>query len=387
MGEVFTPDTEAVLAAVVADANAGPTPLQIVGGGTKLGLGRPVETAKTLNVSGLSGITLYEPGALTLVAKAGTPLAEVQATLQTEGQRLPFEPMDYRSLLRSEGAPTIGGTVAINNSGSRRIQAGACRDSLIGVRFVNGRGEVVKNGGRVMKNVTGLDLVKLMCGSYGTLGVLTELSFKVLPINEREATLVLNGLSVEDGVRALSAALGSPFEVTGAAHLPAAAGSLTALRVEGFAGQVDYRLGKLGELLGGDISVLEGVAHNQLWQRVGTVSDFDGTAPVWRISVKPGDAPQVVEVLRSTVGADVLLDWGGGLIWARVADGPDGAAQVVRQTVNRVGGHATLVRASDSVRASVPVFEPQATRLAQISADIRAKFDPSGVLNPGRMVA
>lgn len=383
---VLTPDTEADVARIVADARSEKTPLEIKGNGTKQGFGRPTNAAKTLSLSGLSGISLYEPGALTIVANAGTPLAEVEAALKAEGQRLPFEPMDYRPLLGTSGEPTIGGTVAINNSGSRRIQAGACRDSLIGVRFVNGLGEAIKNGGRVMKNVTGLDLVKLMCGSHGTLGVLTEVSFKVLPVNEREATLLISGQSVEEAVSAMSAALGSPFEVTGAAYLPEAGGA-TALRIEGFSGQVDYRLGKLRDLLGGDSTVLEGVAHSRFWQNVRNVEGFDGKGPVWRISVKPGDGPQVANALQTRLGAKLMLDWGGGLIWAQLADELDQSALIVREVVASVDGHATLVRGSEAYRTAVPVFQPEVPRLAELSANIRSKFDPSGVLNPGRMLA
>jgi len=381
---VLAPKDETELGQMVANAHDARTPLEVCGGGTKLGLGRPINAAQTLSVESLNGITLYEPGALTLVAQAGTPLADIEAALKAEGQRLPFEPMDYRAVLGSTGVPTIGGTVAINNSGPRRIQGGACRDSLIGVRFVNGAGEVIKNGGRVMKNVTGLDLVKLMCGSYGTLGVLSEAAFKVLPANEREATLLLHGLSVEQAVQAMSSALGSPFEVTGAAHLP---DGETALRVEGFSGQVDYRLGKLQERLGGDSAVLDGDAHDALWQRVRDVGEFAGSAPLWRISVKPRVAPALVKALKSQVEARFLLDWGGGLIWAEITDSPDGAAKMLREAVDQVGGSATLVRGSEALRTAVPVFQPQQSRLAAISAEIRSKFDPSGVLNPGRMVA
>lgn len=381
---ILTPKDETEVSVVVADAKASNTPLEILGGGSKRGLGRPVQATKTLDVSGLSGITLYEPGALTIVAKTGTPVSEIEAALADEGQRLPFEPMDYRGLLGSDGEPTIGGTVAVNNSGPRRIQAGACRDSLIGVRFVNGSGDVIKNGGRVMKNVTGLDLVKLMCGSYGTLGVLTEVSFKVLPVNEREATLAMSGLTLDEARRAMSAALGSPFEVTGAAVVPEAEGVTTALRVEGFSGQVDYRLGKLRDLLGGNSTVLEGVAHDRLWQRARNVEDLFQNEVVWKISVKPSDGAIVAATLESRLNAKVSLDWGGGLVWAGVSTE---ASPDVRATVDGFAGHATLIKGPPELRARVPVFQPQHPRLAQLSENIRAKFDPSGILNSGRMVA
>ncbi len=228
---MLRPRDERDLAEAVAGAKGA---LRIQGGGTRP-IGAPV-AGEVLSVSALSGIDLYEPGALTIVAKAGTPLSEIEAALDAENQRLPFEPMDHRRLLGTSGEPTIGGVVAGNVSGPRRIQAGACRDSLIGVRFVDGHGIAVKNGGRVMKNVTGYDLVKLMAGSFGTLGVLSEVSFKVLPATAATGVVKVAGLGVPEAIAAMSRALGSPFEVTGAAHLPKGPDEnpLTMIRIEGF---------------------------------------------------------------------------------------------------------------------------------------------------------
>lgn len=375
---MMNPVTEAELAEAVAGA-AGP--LRIMGGGTRP-IGKPV-AGELLSVAGLTGIELYEPGALTIVVKAGTPLAEVEAALAAEGQRLPFEPMDHRVLLGSAGEPTMGGVVAANVSGPRRIQAGACRDSLMGVRFVDGRGTVIKNGGRVMKNVTGYDLVKLMAGSYGTLGVLSELSFKVLPVPEAVATILVQGLGDEEAVRALSAALGSPFDVSGAAHAPVGVDGapVTMIRVEGFADSVAYRAEALKTLLAGfgEIAVEtdpERVAASWRWMR--DVEAFAGQpGDVWRISVKPSDGPRVGAALQAQ---GLLYDWGGGLIWARVGEGRD-----IRPALEGVGGHATLIRASEETRAAVPAFQPEPAPLAAISAGLRAQFDPRGILNPGLM--
>ncbi len=257
-----------------------------------------------LDVSGLRGIGLYVPGALTLVAGAGTPLAEVEAALAAEGQRLAFEPADWRGLLGTVGEPTLGGMVAANVSGPRRVQAGACRDALLGVRFVDGTGTVVKNGGRVMKNVTGYDLVKLMAGSWGTLGVLSEVSLKVLPAPEAAAVLVLAGLDPAAAVGAMTAALRSPYDVTGAAHGPWG----TLLRIEGFTGSVDYRAGRLAEVLApfGEVRVeRDGAAVAALWQAVRDVAPFHGgDGAVWRVSLRPSDAAGFLAALgRSGTGA------------------------------------------------------------------------------------
>lgn len=366
------PASEAELSEIVAGATG---PLHVRGGGTR---SAPApDPAAVLETGGLSGIALYEPGALTVVAGAGTPLCDLEAALDAEGQRLAFEPMDFRRLLGTEGEPTVGGMAAGNVSGPRRIQVGAVRDFMLGVRFVDGAGRVVKNGGRVMKNVTGYDLVKLMAGSRGTLGVLTEVALKVLPKPESAATLILHGLSDADAVKAMARGLGSPFEITGAAHLPGEGRTL--LRIEGFADSVSYRLRRLRDLFGGhDLSEETGAAAvAALWRDVRDVARFgDAPGDVWRLSVKPGDGPAVAEALAAR---DVVFDWGGGLIWALVDEGTN-----LRARMPAVGGHATLVRGSAATRAALPVFHPEPTPVAALSAGLRARFDPRGLF-PGLM--
>lgn len=367
----MTPQTEAELAEMIAAASG---PLHIRGGGTRH-TGAPTP-GTVLETGGLSGVTLYEPGALTLVVKAGTPLAEVQTVLEGEGQRLAFEPMDHRGLLATEGQPTIGGVVAGNVSGPRRIQAGACRDFMLGVRFVDGAGQVVKNGGRVMKNVTGYDLVKLLTGSWGTLGVLSEVSLKVLPKPETAGCVMLHGLSDADAVAAMARAMGSPYEITGAAHLPG--DGITLLRIEGFETSVQYRAEALRTLFQGtEISVdLDPASVMARWDAIRDVAAFTGKAgDVWRISCKPSAAPGLVERL----GPDaVQYDWAGGLIWALLPEGTDARARL-----GRFDGHATRVRG----QPGVPMFHPEPAPVARLSQGIRDKFDPRGLFNPGLMSA
>jgi len=211
-----TPTSESAIKDAVLEAKAANAPLRIIAGGTRGQIGKPGEIAQALDISGLSGITRYEPGSLTLEAKAGTPLHEIEAALASEGQMLAFEPMDHRPLLGTTGEPTIGGVVACNISGPRRFLSGACRDYLLGVRFVDGQGRVIANGGRVMKNVTGLDLTKLACGAYGTLGILTEVALKVLPRLERAATLQFTNVTDDEAVRLFCRAVTTPVEVSGA---------------------------------------------------------------------------------------------------------------------------------------------------------------------------
>ena len=373
---MMKPESEPELAEMVAAAKR---PLRIVGGGTR-GIGRPVD-GELLSTVGLKGVTLYEPGALTLVAGAGTPLDEIESTLTKEGQRLAFEPMDHRILLGTTGTPTIGGVVAANVSGPRRIQVGACRDSALGVRFVDGSGQVLKNGGRVMKNVTGYDLVKLMAGSWGTLGVLSEVSLKVQAIPEAEATLVGRGLTVRESIAALSAALGSPFDVSGAALLTE--GGEACVRVEGLAASVAYRVKRMRSDMCAGWDVIEGQKSAQLWRDIRDVRSLAGSEDaIWRLSVKPTDAS---EILKELGDPNAVCDWGGGLIWLAMSAGGDGGAARVRSAVARLGGHATLVRGSDALRRDLDVFQPEVAPLAALSKGLRARFDPRGILNPGLM--
>lgn len=374
---MMKPENETALAEILKRADA---PLRIVGGGT-----RPIGTVtgQELSTAGLSGIRLYEPGAMTIVAGAGTPLSTLNDALAEGKQRLAFEPMDHRGLLGTTGEPTIGGVVAGNVSGPRRIQVGACRDALLGVRFVDGTGRLLKNGGRVMKNVTGYDLVKLMAGSWGTLGVLTEVSLKVLPVPEAVGVVLIKGLRDQEAVRALSMALGSPFDVTGAAHTPCGidGAPVTMIRVEGFTDSVAYRTERLQSLLAefGRSTVETDPERTAAgWKWVRDVEAFHGQAgDVWRFSVKPSEGPELTtQLAHQWPEAQVLYDWGGGLVWALLPKGVDARLPGLQ-------GHATLIRASETPGART--FHPEPAPLAVLSAGLRAKFDPKGILNPGMM--
>ncbi|MDG1116700.1 MAG: FAD-binding protein [Flavimaricola sp.] len=377
----MTPSTEAELAEAVLGATG---PLAITGGGTRP-IGRTVEGV-SLSTSAMTGITLYEPGALTIVAQAGTSLAEIELALAAENQRLAFEPMDHRGLLGTSGAPTIGGVVAANVSGPRRIQSGAARDFVLGVRFVDGAGTIIKNGGRVMKNVTGYDLVKLFCGSWGTLGVMSEVSLKVLPQVAAGATVTVDGLDDATAARAMAAALGSPFEVSGAAHVPESFGALagTHLRIEGFASSVAYRSEQMKAVLGqfGPVRIEpDAEVSAALWAGLRDVAPYHGTSgDVWRLSVKPSDAPDLVARLPDAAKARAFYDWGGGLIWVECLPDTD-----LRAVLGPFAGHATLVRAGAPTRAAIAPFHPEPAPIAALTAGLRARFDPRGILNPGRM--
>jgi glycolate oxidase FAD binding subunit len=396
----FTPTTPAEVLDAVRWAAGEETPLEIVGHGSKRGIGRPAQTAHVLDLSGLTGVTLYEPEELVLSARAGTPLAEIEALLAERGQELAFEPIDYGPLLGGKpGRGTIGGVLAANLAGPRRIKAGAARDHILGIHAVSGRGEAFKSGGRVVKNVTGYDLSKAMAGSWGTLAAVTDLTFKVLPKAQTETTVALRGLSEEQAALAMAAAMGSSAEVSGAAHLPesvtgrVADGTLsgkatTLLRLEGFGPSVAYRVAMLEDLFRGRAAIerIEAEPSRALWREIRDAAPFaDGSErAVWRVSMAPSRGHEMVMALRMQAAVDAFYDWQGGLIWLRMEADPE--ADTLRALIRDLGGgHATLVRAAPAWRASVPVFEPQPPALAALSARLKEQFDPKGILEPGRL--
>ena len=359
---MMQPGSEPELAEMVRGAEA---PLRIAGGGTRAASGLDA----TLSIGGISGITLYEPGALTMIARAGTSMDEVLAAVEGEGQRLAFEPWDARGVLGRDGTPTLGGCVATNASGPRRLVAGACRDSVIGVRFVDGTGTAISSGGRVMKNVTGLDLAKLVCGSRGALGVITEVSLKLLPGIAATVTLRADGHSPKEAVAAMSAALCTPYEVSGAVHDPADGG--TFLRLEGSERSVDYRAGALAAALGApdDWRREDGPGP---WTRYRDAVDFAGGAgDLWRISVRPSEAAGLVAALPGRW----RMDWGGALIWAEAPAGSDLRAAMP------CPGHATLVRASAETHAALGTTHPEPAPVRKLTEGIRARFDPRGLFS------
>jgi len=396
----FTPASAEEVLSAVRWAAAEEAPLEIIGHGSKRGIGRPSQAAHTLDLSRLSGVTLYEPEELVLSAKAGTPLAEIEQLLAAKNQQLAFEPIDYGPLFGSErGKGTIGGVLCANLSGPRRLKSGAARDHILGIHAVSGRGEAFKSGGRVVKNVTGYDLSKAMAGSWGTLAVVTDLTFKVLPAAETETTLAVRGLTDEDATRAMALAVGSSAEVSGAAHLPymiaarVANGTLgneaaTLLRIEGFGPSVEARVVSLRQLLeaAAPLEEIDRARSRAIWCDVRDCIAFAdrNDKPVWRVSMPPSEAHKIVYALRMEAAAEVFYDWQGGLVWLKLDDDPE--AETLRRLIRaHGGGHATLVRAAPAVRAATPVFEPQPPALAALSARLKEQFDPKGVLNPGRM--
>src|SRR5882724_754186 len=389
-------DVEAAVAWALAEGKT----LEVLGHGSKRGIGRAAQWDMSLDLSDLSGVTLYEPDELILSAKAGTPLAEIKSLLAAHNQELAFEPMDYGPVFGAEpGYGTIGGALAVNLSGPRRIKAGAARDHFLGFTAVSGRGETFKSGGRVVKNVTGYDLCKVLAGSYGTLAVMTDVTVKVLPRAETEQTLLVLGLDDAQATRAMSAAMNSSNDVSGAAHFPAplatiiqaeAGSAVTALRLEGVAPSVAHRRQSLEVLLKpfGALDALQEARSREFWKTVRDAKPLANDDRVlWRISTAPARGHAVAAAIGQELGqADFFYDWAGGLIWAAMPALEDGGAAWIRDAL-RGEGHATLIRAPAALRAAVPVFEPQDAGLAALTKRVKEGFDPKGVLGPGRMYA
>lgn len=401
--DMLEPADSAELELLIGDALENRTTLEVVGAGSKRALGQTMDVDKIVSLSQLTGITLYEPDELVLSARAGTPLVEIETALAEHNQQLSFEPPDWGALLGSNIPQTIGGVIATNLAGPRRIQAGAARDHVLGVSMVTGRGETIKTGGRVVKNVTGYDLCKLITGSYGTLAVATDITVKVLPAGEKVRTVLVAGLNEIAAVGAMTAALSSPYDVSAAAFLPGnlsgrsevsyisgASVSIAAVRVEGPAPSVEARCSALRTMLGalGDIEELHFHNSHKFWQEIGNVTPFaEKAGSVWRVSVPPSAVVTVIQIIREGVDAEFYVDWGGGLIWIQLPNeaDDDGGAVLIREAIKSCGGHATLIRASAEIRSRIAVFQPQEKGVAALNRRVKQGFDPANILNPGRM--
>ncbi|MGB9117544.1 FAD-binding protein [Bradyrhizobium sp.] len=393
---------QAVRAAIASDQ-----PLEIIGHGTKRLIGQPMATNALLDLSSLNAVTSYEPNELIITVQAGAPLADVKSLIDSKNQHFAFEPVDTSLLLGTPGEGTIGGMIGAGLAGPRRVQAGGARDHLLGAHAVSGFGDSFKAGGRVVKNVTGYDLCKLLAGSWGTLAVMTEVTLKVMPRPESERTLVLRGLDDVTANRAMTAALGSPFDVSGAAHVPNSAlrGSVgglgdvgspreavTLVRLEGITASAAHRAAALAKVLSsfGAAEILEDATSAAIWSSIRDVEPFAargalGARPVWRIVCPPAAGGALGQALARDTGGDVIYDWGGGLIWAALPPKADAQAALLRPRVEAAGGHAMLLRASDEVRRNVDVFHPPKSGVAALGERVRLGFDPKNILNRGRM--
>lgn len=400
---LYQPGAAAEVSEIVAAAAAAREPLAISGGGSKRDFGRPVEAVHALDLRKLAGIIDYDPSELVLTARAATPMSEILGELRQQNQMLAFEPPEWGAMLPSSGQPTLGGVIACNLAGSRRVRAGAARDHFLGFEAVNGLGEIWRGGGRVVKNVTGYDMSKLQAGAFGTLSALTEITVRVVPRPETSCSVLLDGLRDDGAVRVMADGLNSPHEVSAAAHVPApiagraaipafagAGSGVTLLRLEGHGPSVRFRADALARALGAT-RLLDDADSRAVWAAIGSVQPLlpGGERLIWRLCPTPSLAAMAMaEIATAMPGSEGYYDWGGGLLWLSLDPeiaGDDGGAAVIRATLARLGGHAGLVRAPEALRRAVPVFDPPDRALGALTRRVKASFDPYAILNPGRL--
>ncbi|GJM02919.1 MAG: 2-hydroxy-acid oxidase [Rhodomicrobium sp.] len=402
MEDMLTPLVNRDLKEMILEANNKKTNLEILGHGTKRTIGRINSDATPLSLRRLSEITLYEPSELVLSARAGTPIVEIERALKSYNQQLPFEYLDFSRVFGTEpGWGTIGSIFATNFSGSRRILKGSARDHLLGVNAINGRGEEFKSGGRVMKNVAGYDLAKFMANSWGTLGVMTDVTMKLLPAPVDECTLFMYGLGEDIALEALRAAVATPYEISGAVYLNQEHAhsclegvtyvrdkSVTAMRLENTSKSIAYRSERIRDLLSafGDIYYIDQPESQIFWQNMRQLMFLsEPEDAIWRISTTPRKAYQSARQIKKLVDAKVSYDWAGGLLWVTTRGVSDMGSSDIRRIVAEAGGFATLIRPGAGASSDVSPFHPLDPSHMKLTKGIKDMFDPNGVLNPGRM--
>ncbi|RED49722.1 glycolate oxidase subunit GlcE [Aestuariispira insulae] len=403
--QIFRPESAEQLLETMSWLVSEKMPVNLQGRGSKRLIGNPDRSATTLDLSAFTGISLYEPEELVMSAGAATPMAEINKALDQAHQMLAYDPPNFASLLglADKESGSLGGMIATNLAGPRRIKAGSARDHFLGFQAVSGRGEAFKSGGRVVKNVTGYDLSKLMAGSWGTLGAMHQVTVKTLPRPEKSRTVLVQGVDADEARTIMSAALNSPNEVSAACWLPKSLAersdvdifrhlnnSCVALRVEGPGPSVQYRCKILRDRFKseGKIEELHTSNSARFWREIRDVSPFAAKIDdrvIWKISVAPTAGPAILSQLSNLKNAEGFLDWAGGLVWLAVDAPKMGAESLVRDAVNRHGGHATLIRGPEKLRREISIFHPQPTPLAALSRRLKDNFDPFGLLNPNRM--
>lgn len=376
---VHAPGDPAILAEILTDAAARGRKVELQGGGSKARIGAERD-CDLIEMSGFTGVVDYDPAELVLTVRAGTALAEVRELVASQGQVLAFDPLDPVPLTGCAAAsPTIGGAVIAGFDGPGRLSGGAARDHLLGFQAVSGRGEMFRAGSKVVKNVTGFDLSKLIAGSWGRLAAVHELTLKVLPRPRERRTLALRGLNCEAACAAMATALGSPCEVNAAAYLPEPATTL--IMLAGFGPSIDARTALLSEKLK-DFGAAEGldpVEADNAWRTVRQAEPLSGCETLWRIVVPPSAAPAMLAPLEREV-ARWLADWGGGVVWLAL----DNRAELVRRLAGESGGHAMLVRAPAEVWRTVSAWHPRDPLVARLEERVRRAFDPAGVFETDR---
>jgi len=402
------PENERKVSEIIKQHYKSNIPIEILGSGSKKNIGKPIQCDKILSLSKLNGVIEYLPEELYIKVKAGTSIEKIESILRKNKQILAFEPMDFGNLFNGKSNfGTAAGQIACNISGSRRFKAGSMRDHVLGFKGVNGRGEIIKSGGTVVKNVTGYDLSKLMCSSYGTLAVLTEITFKVLPSPEESRTLVIHNQKIETATNFLDMAINSSNDISGAAFFPTEPkcsgckmdiektfklndlkkdGSITSLRLEGSKNSFEYRLKNLLNELkieDSNISVLESHQSEIFWDKIKSFELFANSKNnILRIVIPPSECVQLLYQFSNKF--KYYLDWGGSLIWVETCELTEETFDSLRKKVVKRGGYITMIKNSDHLPYVEDVFTVNRDRFI-ISQGIKKSFDPKRILNPGKM--
>ncbi len=402
------PQSEREASSIIKKFYKSGIPIELIGTGSKKKIGKPMQCAKTLSLSKLSGIVEYLPEELYIKVKAGTPIQEIEKELKRNQQQLAFEPIDFGYFLNGKSDyGTAAGQVACNISGPRRFKVGSVRDHVLGFRGVNGKGEIIKSGGTVVKNVTGYDLSKLVCGSYGTLVALTEITFKVLPAPEESKTLIIHNQKIESAIHLLNSSIGSSNDVSGAIFLPKEPevpgcvmdiettfklndlkhdGSLTAIRIEGSKKSIEQRTQNLiNELKISNLNISILAAHQSeiFWNKVKNLEFFFSSKnSIIRIAIPPSECVQLSYLFLNKF--KYFVDWGGALMWIEAFELSEEMFESIRKKVVNLGGYLTMIKNSEYLPYVEDVFTINSTRF-NISQNIKKSFDPKRIFNPGKM--
>ncbi len=396
----FKPKTEQEIAEFVKFCHSKNIPIEIIGAGSKAKIGRNFQSEKILDLSDYSGIIKYEPEELYIKVKAGTPISEISQTLDKFNQQLAFEPNNFGYLFNgSDNSGTIGGVISTNFSGPRRFKVGSARDHVLGIRVINGRGEIVKSGGTVVKNVTGYDLSKIITGSYGTLAIISEISIKVLPKPSSIKTLIIHNAQLKKSLDYLNISLSSPADVSGGVFYPeyfkdqfslndlTNKGPITAIRVEGVSSSIDKRLNSLKKelgLLNNEVNYLNDDQSKIFWQNTQELKVFNKTEKnIIRAVVPPSKTLNAINNLKKFFSR-YFIDWGGNLIWIEMEKINSEILKEFSRVIENVGGYYTMLKLDDGLKASVDIFKIDHIKY-NLSEKLKNSFDPKRILNPGKM--
>ena len=397
---IFNPSSREEIAEIIRNCYKKNIPLEINGSKSKNKIGRNFQAEKTLDLTSYSGIIDYKPEELYIKVKAGTPINSIIEELDKHDQQLAFEPVDFGFLFNGKSNNgTIGGVISCNFAGPRRFKVGSARDHLLGFQGINGKGEIIKSGGTVVKNVTGYDLCKLISGSFGTLSVLTELSVKVLPKPQTSKTLIINNPHIKKAIEYLGTALSSPSDPSGGVFYPEQfdqsftfndlthKGALTAIRIEGPSNSVDHRIKNLSAELGlleNEYSILESVQTKIFWNKTKNLEIFSNSKKnLLRIVVPISETLSVLQKMKP-YEINYFLDWGGSLIWVELEKISLKILREIKDITQQHSGYFTIIKVEEDLKASADVFTIDPIKY-KISEKIKKSFDPKRIFNPGKM--